>query len=152
MNLTKPCNFGGIFDSALLGASHVVKGCDPQGIFTSFSAFLNAYIGYNFALMMMDFKGNTKKIFFLWVATSLILGVIAYPLTFLMPLNKRLWSISFVFLTSGITGLSLAFVTFFIDVLGKRYAKYGKIINKITTPFLWLGMNPLAIYVLMQLV
>jgi heparan-alpha-glucosaminide N-acetyltransferase len=99
--------------------------------------------------MMMDFKGNTKKIFFLWVATSLILGVIAYPLTFLMPLNKRLWSISFVFLTSGITGLSLAFVTFFIDVLGKRYAKYGKIINKITTPFLWLGMNPLAIYVLM---
>jgi predicted acyltransferase len=98
--------------------------------------------------MMMDFKGNTKKILFLWVATSLILGVIAYPLTFLMPLNKRLWSISFVFLTSAITGLSLAFVTFFIDVLGKRYAKYGKIINKITTPFLWLGMNSLAIYVL----
>lgn len=70
---------------------------------------------------MMDFKGNTNKIIFNWVVVSLIIGVMSYPLTFLMPFNKRLWSISFVFLTSAVTGLSLALITYMFDVLSCKY-------------------------------
>jgi predicted acyltransferase len=94
---------------------------DPEGLFTNLSAFLNAYIGYYFCLIMMDNKTEISKVMKLWIAASAILGVMVYPLTLLMPLNKKIWSISFVFLTSAVTGLSLTFITFFVDVLGSKY-------------------------------
>lgn len=86
----------------------------------------------------------------LWIITSLLLGAMVYPLTLMMPLNKKIWSISFVFLTSAVSGLSLTFITYFVDVLGNKHPRYGNVINKITSPFVWLGRNPLAIFVLMD--
>jgi predicted acyltransferase len=94
---------------------------DPEGLFTNLSAFLNAYAGYYFCLIMMDNKTNTNKVMTLWIITSLLLGAMVYPLTLLMPLNKKIWSISFVFLTSAVTGLSLTFITYTVDVLGSRH-------------------------------
>lgn len=123
---------------------------DPEGLFTNLSAFLNAYIGYYFCLIMMDNKNEINKIMKLWVATSLMLGVMVYPLTLMMPLNKKIWSISFVFLTTAVSGLSLTFITYVVDVLGSKYQKYGKVVNIVTKPFIWLGRNPLAIFVLMD--
>jgi predicted acyltransferase len=73
-----------------------------------------------------------------------------YPLTLLMPLNKKIWSISFVFLSTAVTGLSLVFISYFVDVLGLKLPRYGRIINLITYPFVWLGRNPLAIFILME--
>ena len=123
---------------------------DPEGLFTSLGAFLNAFAGYTFCLIMMDNKGDINKVMKLWVIGSLIMGAVVYPLTIMMPLNKKIWSISFVFLTSAVSGLSLTFITFFVDVLGGKHPKYGRIINVLTTPFVWLGRNPLAIFVLMD--
>ena len=125
---------------------------DPEGLFTNLAAFLNAYIGYYFCLIMMDNKANTKKMLTLWIITSLILGSVVYPLTLMMPLNKKIWSISFVFLTTSVTGLSLTFITYFVDILGSKHEKYGKIINIITTPFIWWGRNPLAIFIIMDVI
>lgn len=101
---------------------------------------------------MLDFKGKLKKTLILWAMLSLLIGSLVYPLTLMMPINKRLWSISFVFITSAITGLSLVLITIIFDVLGTKYERYGKIASKVTKPLLWLGLNPLAIYILMQLV
>lgn len=125
---------------------------DPEGLFTTLSAFLNAYAGYLFCLIMQDNKNQTKRIMTLWVLVSLLLGSMVYPLTLLMPLNKKIWSISFVFVTSAVSGLSLAFITLTVDVLGAQKPGYGKIINILTKPFIWLGRNPLAIFILMDLV
>lgn len=99
---------------------------------------------------MLDNKPQTNKIMGFWVIASLLMGAVVYPLTFLMPLNKKIWSISFVFLTSAVTGLSLTFITIFVDILGNKHPRYGKIINTITQPFVWLGRNPLAVFVLMD--
>lgn len=73
-----------------------------------------------------------------------------YPLTFLMPLNKKIWSISFVFLTAAASGLALVIITYLVDVLGLRHPRYAKIVNKIIQPSIWLGLNPLAIFVFME--
>lgn len=123
---------------------------DPEGLFTNLSAFLNAYVGYYFCLIMMDNKSEINKIMKLWIATSLLLGVMVYPLNLMMPLNKKIWSISFVFLTTAVSGLSLTLITYVVDVLGSKYEKYGKIVSIVTKPFIWLGRNPLAIFVLMD--
>jgi len=90
---------------------------DPEGLFTTLSAFLSAYAGYYFCLIMMDNKTNTYKVMKLWIIASLIMGAVVYPLTILMPLNKKIWSISFVFLTAAVTGLFLTFITYTVDVL-----------------------------------
>ena len=67
-----------------------------------------------------------------------------------MPLNKKIWSISFVFLSSGIAGLALTFLTFTIDFLNRDGDLYSRVVAIISKPFIYLGRNPLAIYVLMM--
>jgi predicted acyltransferase len=124
---------------------------DPEGLFTTLSAFLSAYAGYYFCLIMMDNKTNTYKVMKLWIIASLIMGAVVYPLKILMPLNKKIWSISFVFLTAAVTGLSLTFITYTVDVLTTKNQTYSRIISITTKPFVWLGRNPLAIFVLMDL-
>jgi predicted acyltransferase len=99
---------------------------------------------------MQDNKGEIYKILKMWVIVSLLLGAIAYPWTTVMPLNKKIWSMSFVFLTAGIAGLSLSFLTLFVDTFGSQHHQYGKVVNIIVQPFIWLGRNPLAVFVLMD--
>ena len=123
---------------------------DPEGLFTTLTAIANTFAGYYFCLVMLDFKNNTNKILQSWMIMSLLCLIIAYPLTFLMPLNKKIWSISFTFLTAGISGASLIFFAFFVDILGAKAATYGKVISFVTRPFIWLGRNPLIVFVLMD--
>jgi predicted acyltransferase len=52
-----------------------------------------------------------------------------------MPLNKKMWSVSFMFFTSGFSGLSLVALYYVIDVWDKPLLK------KIFQPFVWLGKN-----------
>lgn len=93
---------------------------DPEGIFTTLTAFLNAYAGYWSCLVMQDYKTSQKRIFILWAIFSILFVTISFPLEFVMPFCKKIWSISFVFLTSGVSGFSLLFLTYVIDILGKN--------------------------------
>jgi heparan-alpha-glucosaminide N-acetyltransferase len=122
---------------------------DPEGLFTNLSAFLNGYVGYRYTLTMFDHKANRNKILFLWAIFAAILAAMVYPLTILMPLNKKIWSISFVFLTAAASGIFLVLITYLFDILGKKHEGYGKIVNIITMPSIWLGRNPLAVFVMM---
>jgi predicted acyltransferase len=55
-----------------------------------------------------------------------------------LPLSKPLWTGSFVLVAAGLATLALAAAHFVVDVRGQR---------RWSRPFLWLGVNPLAIYV-----
>ena len=79
------------------------------------------------------------------------MGLCVYPLTHLMQINKKIYSISFAFLTSSSSGLTVFFFVIFIDILPESKPKIKKFINLITQPFLWLGRNPLFIFVFMDL-
>ena len=124
---------------------------DPEGLFTTLSAFLNAYVGYVFTLIMLDNKENTGRTLKVWLIISLILGAMVYPLTFLMPLNKKIWSITFVFVTAAASGVALTVITYLCDILPKNRPTYSRVCKIITQPFIWLGRNPLAIFVLMMI-
>jgi predicted acyltransferase len=58
-----------------------------------------------------------------------------------MPFNKKIWSVNFALTTSGISGLALSILFYSIDFFDNRTLK------KIITPTIWLGKNPLAVYV-----
>lgn len=92
---------------------------DPEGLFTTLTAFINGYAGYWFCLTMFDYKTNPFKIVKTWVMTAALCGLIALPLIWLMPLNKKIWSISYTFLTIAISGVSLAIITILVDMVKK---------------------------------
>ena len=150
-NLSEFCNFGAYVDRMIFGEFHMIYPNDPEGLFTNLNALISTYAGYCFCLIMQDHKndhiGKTLK---RWIIISLICGAVTYPLTFLMPLNKKIYSTSFLFITISISGLSLTLFAILIDVIGKDGNIVGKVITIISRPFIWLGRNPLAIFVLMD--
>lgn len=53
-----------------------------------------------------------------------------------------------MFFTSGFSVLSLILIYFLFDILGKNVNWK----NYISAPFIWLGMNPLFIFVMLMIV
>lgn len=66
---------------------------------------------------------------------------VGYAWSFVLPLNKALWTASFVVLASGVAILSLVACAL-VDGPGSR---------RLTAPLFWLGTNPLAVYFLSEL-
>lgn len=128
---------------------------DPEGLFSTINAFATTYAGYMFCLLMLKNKRDNQpvsKTLKTWIISSLLCGVVVYPLMNLMPLNKKIYSTSFTFIVIAISGLCLSSLVILIDLLPNRCPRYGKVINVMTRPFLWLGMNPLAVFVMMDLI
>jgi len=64
-----------------------------------------------------------------------------------LPLNKSIWSLSFMFTTAGISLICLIIIYLIVDII----AKGNKCQEICSAPFKWLGMNPLFIYVVMMM-
>jgi len=86
-----------------------------------------------------------------WLAIAFICLLPVYPCSLLMPLNKRLYGITFLFLVLSASATTLSFFLFLVDIVPKTYKKSAKIIRRVTQPLTWLGLNPLAIFVIMQI-
>jgi predicted acyltransferase len=81
-----------------------------------------------------------------WGVWSVIFAVLSALLQILVPYNKKIWSLSFVLVTAGLAGTTLSLCYFFVDIFEWK----GKqILQKLSQPFVWLGMNPIAIFALM---
>lgn len=146
-NLTPFCNFGSYWDRKLFGLPHMYEINDPEGLFTTLTSVANAYAGYMVCLIMKDHKGETKKTLLLWTTLGLLCALIAWPLTQLMPINKKIWSISYTFLTCGISAVSLTFITIVCDIIPSKYGTYNKVFQIVSRPLVWMGRNPLAMFI-----
>jgi predicted acyltransferase len=73
-------------------------------------------------------------------AAAIALGVLWSPA---FPIVKKLWSSSFCLVAAGSSALLLSLFYLAIDVWGWR---------RWCTPFVWIGMNPIVLYVLSALV
>lgn len=151
-NLTQHCNFTRWLDLKILTYDHMMKPTDPEGIFSTLSSLLTAYGGYYFCLIMKDLKMDRRALIRNWLALASFFLLTSGPVQFVMPYNKKLWTTSFALLTVGISGMMLIIMLLIVDVLGSRpNSRLSKFIDIVTRPCLWLGMNPLAIFVLMDL-
>lgn len=150
-NLSKLCNFTRWLDMKVLHYEHMLKPTDPEGIFSTLSSLMTAYGGYWFCLVMRDCKNDKKEIVKQWLSWAIFFVLLSLPMSLIMPYNKKLWTSSFAFLTVGICGTMLVVMLGLIDVAGQQGSRFSKCIDICTRPFLWLGMNPLAIFVLMDL-
>lgn len=153
-NLTEKCNFVGYVDNLIFSEAHCYRGScpDPEGIISTIGALITTFMGYQFSLIMGRYKAFPKKLATNWLFISCILGVLVYPMTLLMPLNKKIYSASFTLIVVSICGASLTFFYLMVDLFPTIFPGSRRIVQIITAPLKWLGLNPLIIFVLMTLV
>lgn len=131
------------FDLEVLGAKHLWRGkgiaFDPEGILSTLPAIVTVLLGWWSGQLLQrrqDDKVSAVRDLLLWGA---VLATVGLAWDFVFPINKSLWTSSFVLYTGGVSMLLLAFSVWALDVAGgQRYAKF----------FLVFGANPLFAYVL----
>lgn len=108
-------------DHALLG-SHINEdhGVDPEGVLSSITAIAHTLIGYCAAWWAMEAPSREEGIRRLLILGSILLlgGLV---LQYGCPLNKKIWSPTFVMATCGVGCLLLGLFTWLIDE--KKYWK-----------------------------
>jgi predicted acyltransferase len=137
-------NAGVYLDKAILGESHMYHGegvaFDPEGILSTIPSIVNVVIGY-LTGMFIQRKGKgyetIAKLFF-W---GCILILVALCWNALFPINKKLWSSSFVFMTCGLDLVIIGALIYIIEVLE---------VTKWTRFFTVFGKNPLFIYLVSE--
>ncbi|HEY0053899.1 MAG TPA: DUF5009 domain-containing protein [Pedobacter sp.] len=141
-NLEKETNLGAWLDRTLLTESHLwklSKTWDPEGILSTLPAIASGISGVLTGLWLRrkDLRAN-KKIYFM-----LISGFISCISAFLwdnyFPMNKALWTSSYVLFTSGLALIMLALLYWIIDI---------RQVKSFTKPFLVYGVNAITVFFL----
>lgn len=127
----------------LLLAGHTWKwapaaGFDPEGIFSTLTALVSTLTGVFTGDWLRSKKSELERLVGLFIGGNLGL-LIGYILTIWMPLNKNLWTVSYVFYTTGFALHFLGMSYWLVDLRGYR---------KIATPFVIFGSNAIFVYVL----
>ncbi|OIR14206.1 hypothetical protein GALL_46670 [mine drainage metagenome] len=137
--LTPEGNLEGYIDRILLPGKLHRMVYDPEGIFSNMPAVCSALLGVftgQFLRMNADKWSQMKKAMTLALA-GLTLVVVGWLWGFVFPINKNMWTSSFVLYAGGWSVLLLSLFYLIIDVAG--YKKWSM-------PFVWVGCNSILIY------
>ncbi|KAM9329534.1 heparan-alpha-glucosaminide N-acetyltransferase [Gastrophryne carolinensis] len=116
---------------------------DPEGILGTLNSIVIAFLGLQAGKILVFYRNQHKQILVRFFAWSLVMGVISAILTKCttnegyIPVNKNLWSISYVTTLSCFAFFLLLIIYCLVDV--KRYWT--------GSPFFYPGMNSILVYV-----
>ncbi|KAA3472628.1 heparan-alpha-glucosaminide N-acetyltransferase isoform X1 [Gossypium australe] len=113
---------------------------EPEGILSSISAVLSTIIGVHFGHVLVHLKGHSERLK-QWIMMGfalLILGIVLH-FTHAIPLNKQLYTFSYVCVTSGAAALVFSAIYILVDIWGLKY---------MFVPLKWIGMNAMLVYVM----
>jgi len=108
------------FDKLVLGASHMYHAAfDPEGILSTLPAIVNVLAGYLAGRFVRERRPNYEAIAKLMMAGAVCIAIgLAWSSVF--PINKQLWTSSYVLCTVGIDLAVLALLIYVIDVCAQR--------------------------------
>lgn len=141
-------NILSIVDRAILTPVHMYRdnGIDPEGILSTIPAIAHVLLGFCVGRMMLGDSNNVSKdrasllnshLIKLFLAGT-ILTYAGFLLSYGCPINKKIWSPTFVLATCGLASGFLALLIWLIDVKG--YKKWSVFFEAF-------GVNPLFMYV-----
>jgi predicted acyltransferase len=143
-NLEPATNLAAWLDRTVLG-SHLWSGTkvwDPEGILSTFPAIVSSIMGMITGWWLRQDKDKTTKTVWLFVMGSVCM-TLGYVWDGWFPINKSLWTSSYVLYTGGLALLFLGFCYWFIDVRNSRWW---------IKPFQVYGLNAIAVFFLSGLV
>lgn len=141
-------NILSVVDRAILTPVHMYRdnGIDPEGILSTIPAIAHVLLGFCVGRMMLGDSNNASKdrasllnshLIKLFLAGT-ILTYAGFLLSYGCPINKKIWSPTFVLVTCGLASGFLALLIWLIDVKG--YKKWSVFFEAF-------GVNPLFMYV-----
>ena len=140
--LTPRATIAAAIDHAVFGKHLLVPLFDPEGLLGTLSSVASALIGTVAGDWLRSEASNRRHAVGLF-AGGAALTIAGWLWSITLPLNKPLWTGSYAVFTSGLGLIALAICYVTIDVANVRgWAR----------PFVWLGVNPLAVYFLAELV
>ncbi len=140
-------NAGLYLDKFLMSNDHLYHGekipFDPEGWLSTLPAIVNVIVGYYAGrFIKKNGRGYDTLARLLLVGSLFIFAALCWNIIF--PINKKLWTSSFVLLTTGLDLFILSSLIYIIEI--KKWIKF-----KWSNFFLVFGRNPLFIYILSEL-
>lgn len=135
----------GSVDRWLFGRAHLNAGglYDPEGLISTLASVVTVLIGF----LVGDWIRRAARIAMTPIrllASAGVLAAIGAVLSALVPLNKKLWSPSFILVTAAFSILVFA-CTFWLCDVGKNRGRW------LAVPFSIMGANALLLYVISEL-
>ena len=135
-------NISGSIDVAIFGDKHVYHGFgkafDPEGLLGVLSGSVTVLLGFTIGGLIRKATNKSDAVAQLYTIGLLSLGA-GVVMSIFIPINKPLWTPSYVFYAGGWSILMLALFIYFIDIKGKE---------KLFFPFKAMGLNPLFAFVM----
>lgn len=140
-------NIIAIVDRAMFGETHLYKDTladgtriafEPEGFLSSIGSIGHVLIGFYAGKLIIDAKKNNETIIRNLFILGSILTFSGLLLHYGCPINKKIWSSTFVLTTCGFGASLLAILIWIIDINGKQsWSRF----------FESFGINPLYLYV-----
>lgn len=139
-------NIISVIDRALWGPEHMYKdwtpdgqriALDPEGLLSTLPSIAHVLIGFLFGKLIVENKDNHRRVekLLIW-GTVLAFGGLL--LQYGCPINKKIWSPTFVLATCGFAAQLLGLLIWIIDINGKQ--KWSRFFHAF-------GVNPLIVFV-----
>jgi predicted acyltransferase len=138
-DLSKEGSVASFVDRVVLG-SHIWsqgKVYDPEGLLSTIPALATTLLGVLTGQWLRTTRSDYEKVAAMFVAGMCCL-VIGWAWNAFFPINKALWTSSYVLFTGGLALQLLAFCYWLIDV--KNYRAWAR-------PFVVFGVNAIALFV-----
>ena len=140
-DLGKDGNFAAYVDRAVIGTDHMwasAKTWDPEGLFSTLPAIATVMLGVFAGRWLRSARPPAEKAVGMFFAgnVALVAGLIWHAA---FPINKNLWTSSYVVFTAGMALNFLAMCYWMVDVRG--YQRWAR-------PFLVFGVNAIAAFFL----
>nr|XP_055061712.1 heparan-alpha-glucosaminide N-acetyltransferase [Misgurnus anguillicaudatus] len=145
----------GYIDRWLLGENHIYQTpsvrvvyqspvpFDPEGVLGSINSILMAFLGLQAGKILLHYRDQHRQIMTRFLTWAFLLGILSAVLTKcstnkgFIPVNKNLWSLSYVTTLSCFAFVLLMVFYYMVDV--KKWWS--------GTPFFYPGMNSILVYV-----
>jgi predicted acyltransferase len=151
-NLSNEGNVVGLVDRSTIGPPHMytydakthklAEPTDPEGLLSTFPAVVTALLGY-WTGLFIQLRGVNFRTVVLLAAWGLALAVLGQGWDYSFPINKKLWTSSYVLLTGGLAMIVLAGCLLKFDIWNWR---------RIGRAFEIVGINAIFLFVASGLV
>lgn len=111
---------------------------DPEGLLSTIPSIAHMLIGYLCGGLVMTLQNNRDRIIKLFIV-GVCLTFSGFLLNYGLPINKKIWSPTFVLTTCGMASSLLGLLIWIIDIKGwKKWSNFFEVF----------GINPLFLYCL----
>lgn len=140
--------FGTSIDESIFGEAHMYHiatsltqrmAFDPEGLMSTFGPIVQVIFGYLCGYYIITKGRSYEMISGIFTAGAISIAA-GYIWKLVFPINKMIWTSSFVLVTTGLAMIILATMMYFIEMKGKK--------NWVARFFDVFGKNPLFIFVL----